>query len=361
MKQMGHRRLQIFNPEHDLALAANLKRFTPPRVAARLRKDIDFLPAIWAGSGDFVLVEDVGYAEECIKELGLYNADFQFISEECLKNYDNTEKLVVEPWGWDLSLLEQLDRIGRERLCYPTEQDVAHLRLMSSREWCAHRVLPLVVALDRRLVGGAFVTSEEEEIGRLVETLGRCVLKSPWSCSGRGVKYVLSADDWSRHQLWVRQTLQRQGSMAIEPYYNKVVDFAMEFLADAEGKVRYEGLSVFSAIHGNYQGNMVAPEETKREQLGRYIPLELLDTVSEGLSSILGEAFLSGYEGPLGVDMMVVEQESGFVVHPCVEVNLRRTMGHVALALWEKMGQKVHFFQIQTPKAADERVKMKFF
>jgi hypothetical protein len=33
--------------------------------------------------------------------------------------------------------------------------------------------------------------------------------------------------------------------------------------------------------------------------------------------------------------MMIVakEDQTGFLLHPCVEVNLRRTMGHVALHL----------------------------
>ena len=35
------------------------------------------------------------------------------------------------------------------------------------------------------------------------------------------------------------------------------------------------------------------------------------------------------YVGPFGVDMMIAEEK----LHPCVEINLRRTMGHVALAL----------------------------
>jgi hypothetical protein len=33
--------------------------------------------------------------------------------------------------------------------------------------------------------------------------------------------------------------------------------------------------------------------------------------------------------------MMIVARadQNGFLLHPCVEINLRRTMGHVALAL----------------------------
>ena len=36
------------------------------------------------------------------------------------------------------------------------------------------------------------------------------------------------------------------------------------------------------------------------------------------------------YVGPFGVDMMTL---GGGMLYPCVELNLRRTMGHVALAV----------------------------
>jgi hypothetical protein len=37
-------RLHIFNPEHDIALAANLKRFTAPHAGRQMRADLGFLP-----------------------------------------------------------------------------------------------------------------------------------------------------------------------------------------------------------------------------------------------------------------------------------------------------------------------------
>ncbi|MFC2767230.1 MAG: hypothetical protein ACFN27_07805 [Prevotella sp.] len=52
-------KLHIFNPEHDIALAANLEQFTPPHAGRALRADLGFIPALWAEPGDFVLVEDV--------------------------------------------------------------------------------------------------------------------------------------------------------------------------------------------------------------------------------------------------------------------------------------------------------------
>lgn len=64
--------------------------------------------------------------------------------------------------------------------------------------------------------------------------------------------------------------------------------------------------------------------------MARYLPLELLDTVRQ---RIIDNALLDDYRGPFGIDMMVVSAEGGYRLHPCVEINLRRTMGHVALAL----------------------------
>ena len=50
--------LHIFNPDHDLVLAAGNDHFTPPKAARDLYADLGFLPALWAKTGDLVLVAD---------------------------------------------------------------------------------------------------------------------------------------------------------------------------------------------------------------------------------------------------------------------------------------------------------------
>ena len=71
------------------------------------------------------------------------------------------------------------------------------------------------------------------------------------------------------------------------------------------------------------------------EMIKRYISEELLMAVREKICSSLGALYKGRYAGPFGVDMMVVRSEANvpFLLNPCVEINLRRTMGHVALAL----------------------------
>lgn len=109
----------------------------------------------------------------------------------------------------------------------------------------------------------------------------------------------------------------------------------MEFESDGQGSVRYLGLSLFHTENGAYTGNVLASEEEKREMIKRYISEELLVAVREKICSSLGALYKGRYAGPFGVDMMVVRGEANvpFLLNPCVEINLRRTMGHVALGL----------------------------
>ena len=69
--------------------------------------------------------------------------------------------------------------------------------------------------------------------------------------------------------------------------------------------------------------------------ISHYIPVDLLVSVQQNICHILEGVLKGSYTGPFGVDMMVVarEDQQGFWLHPCVEINLRRTMGHVALSL----------------------------
>lgn len=116
----------------------------------------------------------------------------------------------------------------------------------------------------------------------------------------------------------------------VEPYYSKVKDFGMEFESDGKGHIEYLGMSLFHTANGAYTGNLLASESAKKEIISRYIPDALLKKVQQKICTELGETYKGKYQGPFGIDMMVCANS---LLHPCVEINLRRTMGHVALAL----------------------------
>lgn len=122
----------------------------------------------------------------------------------------------------------------------------------------------------------------------------------------------------------------------IEPLYNKVADFGMEFESTPQG-ISYRGLSVFSTINGAYVGNILASEEEKAETLRRFTNhLTEIDDLKAIICKTLSPHLQNIYNGPFGVDMMIVETNGGTRLHPMVEINLRRTMGHVAISLYER-------------------------
>ena len=335
-------KLHIFNPEHDLALASNLRQFTAPHAGRQLRSDLAFIPALWAEEGDLVLVDDIDNAYDKVRHLGFKLADkVEFITKIQLQHLLDTQFLdSVHPWGWDLSLKGELERLGVAEIMLPTDGILNKMRELSSREWTA-----------KHLQRGVEYVTELAHVKDLIRSWGNVVIKAPWSSSGRGVKYV-SAEDfrtgggYPTFERWMGNIIFRQGGVTVEPYYNKVKDFGMEFEM-RDGKMVYRGLSLFDTIKNAYSGNVLASEEDKIEMLASFIDRLQLENIRQRIIDVLEPVLKDIYSGPLGVDMMICSRDEnsqfseatkmGYGVVDCIELNLRRTMGHVALALAEHL------------------------
>ena len=315
--------LHIFNPEHDIALASNLTNFTAPHAGRQLRADLGFIPALWADEGDYVLVEDADYAARAYRRATRgRKCRVEWVTKSQLAglNIDT-----VQPWGWDAALRHQLLRFGVDVSLLPSEQTIEEIRQLSHRQ-TSSQVLRQIQGDG--LIGESVLCESIAAVEQQLAQHPRLVLKAPWSSSGRGIRFI-DGELNEYHRGWLRNLLANQGGVMAEPYYEKVKDFGMEFEVTDEG-IRYLGLSLFHTSNGAYTGNILATENTKRETLSRYIPISLLDGIKEKISHV---ASLQNYRGPFGVDMMIVRDDSQLLLHPCVEINLRRTMGHVALAL----------------------------
>lgn len=330
-------KLHIFNPEHDLALVSTDGLFTPPHAARNLRRDLGFLPALWAEDGDLVLVDDTEAALEMVRHVKSFAADVVFVTlaDLSLLNADSIRQLKVSPWGWDMMLTRQLVHTNNTFVqVVPDKTSVDNIRTMSNRRFASEHLLPYLCSLDSSFVGRAVYLDNLDSVISEIETNGKSVVKAPWSCSGRGVRYV-------EHTLeqpligWCRNILSRQGGLMVEPYYDKVEDFGMEFIATANGRVEYKGLSIFKTVNGSYAGSIIASEREKLEILSRYVDTTIIAKIRDGVIHRM-QYFIDGrYVGPFGIDLMIVADDTRkrFLIHPCVELNLRRTMGHVALAL----------------------------
>ena len=322
-------KLLVFNPEHDLALAANLSNFTAPHAGRQLRADLGFIPAIWAAANDFVLVENVEDAER--RFLRLTRRPFgRFIAKDLLCKLQFS---AVDVWGWDLAIRAYLLRWGVEAVVMPTVTQIDAIRQLSHRR----HAMQLLESLQMPgTIGRSCETDQMEMIADRLHRGEHLVVKAPWSSSGRGVRFM-EGDMNIYDNGWVRHVIEKQGSVMVEPYYNKVKDFGMEFVSDGKGLVSYVGLSLFQTSNGAYTGNILASEDEKEHMISRYISVDLLKAIRQKICTLMGVLLKDRYAGAFGIDMMVVRRDDGdgFLLHPCVEINLRRTMGHVAISLTE--------------------------
>lgn len=374
-------KLFFFNPEHDLALANNHSNFVAPLSARKMASDLEMLPLWRAGKGDAVLahravacrawLEDMAeFWPACLRE---HLEQVRLLDTDEAVHESGIDQLV--PWGWNRMTVSRMRQQGFADCLLPDCEHLEKWRMFSGRK-TAVDVLSEVRGrfavsgedADRWLCGESRYCCTEKDIETELKRFDETILKAPWSGSGKGLRlgkgeYVPPLSGWCR------RLLREQGGVVVEPYYNKVVDFAFEYWADGSNKLMYAGLSVFKTTHqGAYAGNWLAPEHVLWDYLGQYVPQDVLRSVEACLRSILGRKLGGVYNGPLGVDLMICRDDMGrYRVHPCVEVNLRQTMGLVAVELnrWLSEGSSgrfvVEYFSDERQLEEDHRKQMAEF
>ena len=309
--------LHVFNPSHDEALAFGSGAYCPSSAARRMGSAFWDIAKWWKAPDDLILrLPDDGSLK------GVAAPDWERIER-------------IEPWGWDAHIVRVLQRRGAPARLLPSAGDLARWRQLSSRR-TAVALLEMLRQASEPDPAYAFLLKAESrwcttiaEVRQAIADYGgAAMLKAPWSCSGRGV-WAAAAHDAPALQRAVK-VLARQGAIEAEPLYERMADFAMEYESDGRGGVRFEGYSLFATSEsGGYQGNVVAPQAELEARIAAYgiCTAAELQRLSQIAGSALATLVGHGYSGPLGIDMMLTPQG----VHPCIEVNLRLTMGRVAI------------------------------
>ena len=282
--------IYIFNPEHDLCIANGDENFVPPRSA-------------------------VGFAKE--------NIDLT----EYLKRPNKQSRQII-PWGWNHSLKKRLINEGIDPATLPSEEDLQFIRTHSRREFAldVHSRLscpdPQVIGPDYRIVA-----TSVSEIEEFISAYSSAVLKSPLSGSGKGIRFVregLSESD----EGWCRKTIGKQGSVIVERRFEIIKECAILFECHHEG-IDFIGYSMFESKNGAYCRNILASNEEIENVITGYISRDTLTGIRESLTTILGDTLTGHYEGFLGVDQIICQNDSPFFI-PVSEINLRMTMGLIA-------------------------------
>lgn len=286
--------LHIFNPSNDLALAANAPAYTPPKAIAEMERRMARFPERWAREGDVVLTDwHTSYAR-LVSQAG--------------------HPLQPLPWGWSKSLLRRLLRLGVPASLMPTAQEIDTWRTLSSRRFAARYIRLLLPLLPSLPLGGADMRFHEQTPGTPLPTPLIC--KPEFSSSGRGIRIG---------------SPPTQGPFLADVFLEKILDCALLFHVSTAHQVRFLGASVF---HTNARGAYLRQERLPQPQLRRLIeeashfaPAQL-DSLINAHLSLLTQTLAPHYRGFVGIDMLVAKDKYGHtLLHPCLEINLRMTMG----------------------------------
>lgn len=314
----------MFYPSHDIALANGIKHFNPPLAALRLQEDLSSLSDIW-------------------------NAP-----------YKRGEVAFPQPWGWDWDTrrhIQETYKIKASQL--PTDEDLASIRELSSRQ----TTVTLLSALNERMpqcgfAMPAFLASTEEAEAYLMREKD-CVFKTLWSSSGRGLLRSTFPLPTLRKQLGA--AIRRMGGVMGEVWHDdKVQDFAMLFFVGTD-EVRFVGYSLFDNDAATYRQGHLLSNERIVEKLG--VDKALLDEIRDHYIEILSTLFAPLMHKPwqvgyVGIDMLTYGTADDLKVSPCVEMNLRCTMG-VVCRLWYDEHQEEGVFSI-SPMSEDGHFKAQF-
>ena len=324
------KRFAVFNPEHDLALANGDAHYQASRNIREMAHDLASL---------------MDYLE-----------------------WDT-------PWGWDAAVASHLHKSGIPRQELPNDAMLAALRTRSERI-TAHHLLQQMLPLSGHLTGESYVCRSLDDIKAYATQHSHLLLKAPLSGSGKGLRHLNFNDDDNKNdndnyptsrrstsaltlslkkvESWADALIRRHGYLTAEPYYDKVQDFAMEFIV-ADGQCHFIGYSLFTTDdHGRYDSNLLLSDADIEARLSEYIPRSVLHDVRHFVEAhtdliVPAEWDTSRFPITFGIDMMVI-----------------KTTGKVAIEREQRLlagsAERSNFNEVnrqQTLTVSDERLEVK--
>jgi len=334
-----------FNPNAESSVLSSLsgRSFSPNKMERAMEEDLELLLMVWCRRDDLLLMRKVPSLNHLahLKHIG-----FDLPEVVSLEDPDgvmvNRKLGGVRPWAWAPDASEVLEPYAENvSKSVPWQWKAAGAE---SAQWMSKE---MGVRLSQRLSLSDDVAEffcDVDEAWQRVKVgleIGDVLLKAPYACAGRGHRRVESAAtdaDLDQVRGWLERTVAEHGGVVVEPWLERVLDFSALYEKDASGKVKFKGMTEMeNDASGRFLGTKVYPK------WGVGLPAELKEFLfrdakitpwyREQIPAALAE-MLPDYVGPLGVDAMVYRRSDGsLALRHVIELNVRMTMGRVALEL----------------------------
>lgn len=353
---MGRVELFIMNPSCEMAIASGVAAYTPPKQIALFEQLIEQIPIWFISSSSYLLVERCPSTEYIDSLTEILGSTPNFITPVRLRELTSQGlDIDIKLWGLTPAIEKGIQSI--------TKRSGVCLNQPKAAQWCStlrnfvsrHFALEILTKSLERVETFSnlrdIVSVESlpniaysiDEIESFMKQNSSSVLKSPWSSSGRGVMFVKGGNLEEIDKRWCSSVLKLQDSVMVEHRLERVIDFSLHFDIVESGAVNYVGLVSFNTdLRGNYNGsNIEALPKSFIEETA--LTEDIFNRVANDI--VLPELVNSGigdiYSGSLGVDGIVYRSEvdGSIKINPCLEINVRESMGRVTLSLRDKLAE----------------------
>ena len=327
-----------FNPTAESHVMASLsgKVFHPKKMELAMEEDLEMLTLAWCRKDDVALLRKLpGNAHLAY----LQRAGFHL--PEILEAGQLSDRKLggLRPWAWSPDSSSALQPLaGDIPANLPWQWRESPPPLWMSKE------VGVMLSEKLGLTDGCGVfyrdlNSAMNAIDGFLEK-GDVLIKAAFACAGRGHKRVIQGqgEDYSQ---WLEKTINNHAGVVVEPWLERVMDFSALYEVRSEARIDFIGMTEMeNDAAGRFLGTRVYPkwgtglDREITEFLFREVKVNewYRDKIPAAILELLG-----GYIGPVGVDAMVFRRTDGsLALRHVIELNVRMTMGRVALELHKK-------------------------
>lgn len=347
-----------FNPFAEGYVARGLA-FTPAKHQAQLARDLANLLQFLGRQDDVVLVERRPSVEflSGLKQAGFPLPEFVELGDDrrrALRLLAGRKLGALRPWAWSAESVVLLEPLagsvtGEARALGKCFNDgVAGLY---SKAWSA-AFLGRLIGEGKQpawLCGREVVGVAVREMGAALGAIGeirarghhRVVVKEALGLAGSNALRLWEPEILDSQRRWMERALESGGTLMIEPWLERVVDFSAQLDMGDDGLKLRGFTELFNDAKGQFEANGAEPGFARQLPArvsgalrGVVTGFEVLRWFQEAFERLEIELRRLEFRGPLGVDAFVYRDAAGNArLKPVVEINPRYTMGRLTLEL----------------------------
>jgi hypothetical protein len=335
--------IRYFNPGHETAVLNASKYYHPPAHVVKMQTDLAFLPAWYASENDFVFMK-TSLSDHFILSCKPVNLRVKAVTpDDFATTPEMFQNSAIDLWGispQSVHFFEKLSEKWNLSLDIPQwKEEFCFLGSRFASQKLLSGLLNRMPKIEQTILPHFFTNIETIE-QLTVQNQEKLLVKSPYSSSGRGLVWLPPGKIAQSEKQIISGMLKKQVQVSVEWVLNKCLDFSMHFENTDRGETRFIGYSIFQTnAKGAYEKSLLAGQKHLEKQLTNLIDANLLLQTRTVLTEMIQKMYIPHYIGTIGVDMMIYQLGNSYRLHPCVEINMRKSMGYLAIRLFDNYMQ----------------------